>query len=84
LESESPKGLSVVIPAYNEEKGIQGVVDRIFRALEGLRLPFEIIVIDDGSKDRTVESLRERRVKVLRHETNRGYGAALKTGIQAS
>lgn len=84
MENESTKGLSVVIPAYNEEKGIQGVVDRILSALDETSLPFEIIVVDDGSKDRTVEALREKQVKVLQHETNRGYGAALKTGIQGS
>lgn len=78
------QGLTVVIPAYNEEKGIQGVVDRILAVMEGTSLPFEIIVVDDGSEDRTVESLREMPVRVHRHETNRGYGAALKTGIRAS
>jgi glycosyltransferase involved in cell wall biosynthesis len=76
--------LTVVIPAYNEEDGIQGVVDRILAAMEGTNLPFEIIVVDDGSKDRTAESLREKPIRVLQHETNRGYGAALKTGIRAS
>ncbi len=84
MKQESTKGLTVVIPAYNEEKGIQGVVDRILTAMEESNLPFEIIVVDDGSTDRTVESLREKPVKVLQHEANRGYGAALKTGIRAS
>jgi len=84
LKQEPTRGLTVVIPAYNEEKGIQGVVDRILAAMEGTNLPFEIIVVDDGSKDRTVDSLGEKPVQVLRHETNRGYGASLKTGIRAS
>ncbi len=84
MKQESTQGLTVVIPAYNEEKGIQGVVDRILAAMEGTNLPFEIIVVDDGSQDRTVESLWEKPVQVLQHETNRGYGAALKTGIRAS
>ena len=84
MKQESTQGLTVVIPAYNEEKGIQGVIDRILAAMEGANLPFEIIVVDDGSTDRTVESLREKPIQVLRHETNRGYGAALKTGIRAS
>ncbi len=84
MKQESTRGLTVVIPAYNEEKGIQGVLDRILAAMEGMNLPFEIIVVDDGSKDGTVESLREKPVRVLQHETNRGYGAALKTGIRAS
>lgn len=84
MKQESKQGLTVVIPAYNEEKGIRGVVDRILAAMEEANLPFEIIVVDDGSKDQTVESLREKPVRVLQHETNRGYGAALKTGILAS
>lgn len=84
MEQDSAKGLTVVIPAFNEEKGVQGVVDRILSVLEETGLPFEVIVVDDGSEDRTVESLREKPVKVLRHEFNRGYGASLKTGIQAS
>ncbi len=84
MEQESAKGLTVVIPAYNEEKGIQGVVDRISSVLEASGLPSEIIVVDDGSKDRTVDSLQDRPVKVLQHDHNRGYGASLKTGIQAS
>lgn len=84
MKQESTRGLTVVIPAYNEEKGIQGVVDSILAVMEGTNLPFEIIVVDDGSTDRTVESLREKPIQVLQHEVNRGYGAALKTGIRAS
>ena len=84
MKQEPTRGLTVVIPAYNEEKGIQGVADRVSTAMEGSSLPFEVIVVDDGSKDRTVECLRDKPVKVLQHETNRGYGAALKTGIRAS
>lgn len=84
MNPEPTKGLSVVIPAYNEEKGIEGVVDRTLAALKESGLPFEVIVVDDGSRDRTVDCLREKPVQVLRHETNRGYGAALKTGIHAS
>jgi glycosyltransferase involved in cell wall biosynthesis len=84
LKSDPAKGLTVVIPAYNEEKGIEGVVDRVSSALVASNLPYEIIVVDDGSKDGTVACLREKPVEVLRHEHNRGYGASLKTGIQAS
>ncbi len=84
MEQKSTRGLSVVIPAYNEEKGIQGVVDRLLEPLQKSKLPYEIIVVDDGSEDRTMEALRGKPVKVLQHEFNRGYGAALKTGIRAS
>ncbi len=84
MTHEPAKGLTVVIPAYNEEKGIRGVVDRILAALKETSVPHEIIVVDDGSRDHTVEALREMPVTVLRHEINRGYGAAIKTGVRAS
>ncbi len=74
----------MVIPAYNEEKGIGEVIDRVEKALGEAGIPFEIIVVDDGSRDRTSEIVEAKAVKVIHHETNRGYGAALKTGIRAS
>jgi glycosyltransferase involved in cell wall biosynthesis len=73
--------LSVVIPAYNEEGGIG-------RTLAGLReaLPTcEIIVVDDGSTDGTVEQAKiVPGVRLLKHNFNRGYGGALKTGMRAA
>ncbi len=84
MKKEPERGLTVVIPAYNEEKGIREVVDRILAALKDSSVPYEVIVVDDGSKDQTMEALREMPVRVLQHETNRGYGAALKTGVRAS
>jgi glycosyltransferase involved in cell wall biosynthesis len=78
--------LSVIIPAYNEEDGIADILDRVLSiqpALEaaGIAGP-EVIVVDDGSKDRTVEIVRQyANVRLIRHEKNRGYGGALKTGF---
>lgn len=72
--------VSLLIPAYNEEKGIGPVLEAVKR----LDLPGEIIVIDDGSTDRTGEVARASGLKVIRHDTNRGYGQALKTGILAA
>jgi glycosyltransferase involved in cell wall biosynthesis len=73
--------LSVVIPAYNEEGGIG-------RTLEGLReaLPTcEVIVVDDGSTDGTVEQAQTvAGVRLFKHRINRGYGGALKTGMKAA
>jgi glycosyltransferase involved in cell wall biosynthesis len=71
---------SVVIPAFNEEDGIEGVVRQI-QALPGA---IELIVVDDGSTDRTAERAAAAGARVLRHPRNRGYGASLKTGIHAS
>src|SRR5438045_7931939 len=81
------KSLSVVFPAFNEEANIQAVVEDAYRTLPALTPIFEIIVVNDGSKDRTgeicdrlVEEFPE--VRVVHHPRNRGYGAALKSGIK--
>jgi glycosyltransferase involved in cell wall biosynthesis len=80
--------LSVVIPAYNEEDGIAEIVERVLAvgpALEGIGVGLELIVVDDGSGDRTAEIVRGYDgVRLLRHDPNRGYGAALKTGFCAA
>ncbi|MEK6644161.1 MAG: glycosyltransferase family 2 protein [Planctomycetota bacterium] len=70
---------TLVIPAYNEARVIGAVLDELATA-PGCR---EIIVVDDGSTDGTVAEATRRGVRVLSHPYNRGYGAALKTGIQA-
>jgi len=78
--------LSIVIPAYNEEKGIAAILDRVLSVRPSLRAlgmaEPEVLVVDDGSRDRTSEIVRGyRNVRLVRHEKNRGYGAALKTGF---
>jgi glycosyltransferase involved in cell wall biosynthesis len=75
-------GLSVIIPAYNEESSISQSVSEILASLGRLDSPFEIIIIDDGSEDGTFEAARLTGEHTIRHPRNRGYGAALKTGIQ--
>jgi glycosyltransferase involved in cell wall biosynthesis len=77
-----PTGLSVVVPAYNEEAGIGPVLDGIRQTMEGTKLDYEILVVDDGSQDGTAAVAEEREVRIVRHHENRGYGAALKTGIR--
>jgi glycosyltransferase involved in cell wall biosynthesis len=74
--------LSAVIPAYNEEQALPGVLDSLQRVLDGLQRPYEIIVVDDGSEDGTAKLARSRGVTVVQHGRNRGYGAALKSGIR--
>jgi glycosyltransferase involved in cell wall biosynthesis len=77
------EGLTVVAPAYNEGRAIGSVLERLTDVLVGMHVPFEIIVVDDGSEDDTAEvAKRHRGTTVLRHRDNRGYGAALKTGIR--
>jgi glycosyltransferase involved in cell wall biosynthesis len=80
-------GVTLVVPAYNEEDGIEGVVRRL-SSLD-LGVPLELLVVEDGSTDRTRERLAELEaqvpcLRVLEHGYNRGYGAALKTGFQAA
>ncbi len=75
------KKISILIPAFNEESGIQKTLDQVSSVAASLPFPAEILVIDDGSTDRTVERISGPSVRVLRHRRNRGYGAALKTGL---
>lgn len=74
--------LSVVIPAYNEEGAVRHTVEDIRREMDPLGIPYEIIVIDDGSTDRTLEIARETGAIVDSNQVNTGYGASLKRGIR--
>ncbi len=72
---------TVVIPAYNEAEAIGAVLEEIVRC--GIPERYEVIVVDDGSTDGTAEVVaRFPQVRLVRHPTNRGYGAALKTGTR--
>ena len=51
--------LSIVIPVYNEEQGLAALFARLYPALDGLRIPYEIIFVNDGSRDRSAAILRE-------------------------
>jgi len=72
--------ISIIVPSFNEEKAIKGVLEKLVSA----NIPGEIIVVDDGSTDNTYEIASKFPVKVLHHDTNRGNGAAIKTGIRNS
>ena len=78
--------LSIVIPAYNEERAIGAVLERVRAVGPALQeagfTDWEVIVVDDGSRDRTAEiAAAYPEVRLIRHPVNRGYGAALKTGF---
>ncbi len=77
-------GISVIIPAFNEQQGIASVLPALLEALNASQHPFEVLVIDDGSTDDTAEIATRLGVKVLSHRTNKGYGASLKTGIRGA
>lgn len=82
--------LSIIVPAYNEEDKIAATLQAIIDAMHAQKEdPFEIIVVDDGSTDRTAQLAEESaqknaEIRVLRHKKNAGKGAAVRTGILAS
>jgi glycosyltransferase involved in cell wall biosynthesis len=75
---------SVVIPAFNEEHGVASVITEVRDRLHSSGVDAEIIVVDDGSTDATARAASEAGARVIQHRSNRGYGAALKTGIAAA
>ncbi len=81
--------LSVVIPAYNEEDGIADILERVLAVGPAVKATgiagFEVIVVDDGSKDRTADIVRGYPgVRLVQHKVNRNYGGALKTGFRVA
>src|SRR6202042_3640428 len=77
--------ISVVIPALNEEIAIGVTIAGVSEALTAAKLvPFEIVVVDDGSSDRTGKIAAAAGAKVVRHPHNVGYGRSLKNGIAAA
>ena len=75
--------VSIVIPAYNEEKGIRSTLTELKAVMAKQDMDYEIIVVDDGSADGTADAVRQReQVRLVQHHSNRGYGAAIKTGIR--
>lgn len=80
-------GISVVLPAYNEEENIKHTVESCIEYLEGDFPSYEVIVVNDGSSDNTknvVEKICSERnqVKLVNHEKNMGYGSALLSGFE--
>jgi len=71
-----------LIPAYNEENAIAGVVGGLKDVLKASGVEFELLVIDDASEDRTAEMARTAGARVLSHPANMGYGGSLRTGIE--
>ncbi|MBI2066227.1 glycosyltransferase family 2 protein [Candidatus Woesebacteria bacterium] len=81
--------LSVFFPTYNEETSIKNTVGAAKKVFLGIADRWEIIVVNDGSNDRTGEiagklSEKDKRIRVINHASNRGYGAALKSGFYNS
>jgi glycosyltransferase involved in cell wall biosynthesis len=82
-------GLSVVLPAHNEEATVAGVVEEVSTVVQQLGMDHEIILVNDGSTDRTGEIARDlaQRIpgfRLVEHHPGRGYGGALKAGFAAA
>lgn len=81
--------ISVFFPCYNDAKSIKKLVEQSFIILKNLTRIYEVIVIDDGSTDKSREVLKDlaktyKTLKLIIHEKNQGYGGALKSGFKAA
>lgn len=84
--NQSPATLSIVIPCYNEEDVVDELMRRLKASLSAIKIPFEVVLVDDGSKDRTWELLKQHRqtfseLKIIRLSRNRGHQIALTCGL---
>jgi glycosyltransferase involved in cell wall biosynthesis len=76
------EAVSVIVPAFNEEEGVSDVVKHIRQVLTKARIKHEVLVVDDGSKDRTAVRARQAGAQVISMGENRGYGASIKAGMR--
>ena len=79
--------LSLVFPAFNEAENLPALLESAISIGEGLGVDFEIVIVDDGSQDRSADLLvaaseRDARVRAVHHAANQGYGAALRSGLR--
>lgn len=82
----SKQSLSIILPVYNEEKGIKNLVTEIIANIKSYIDEFEIILVNDGSKDNTAEviknlALKYSHLRIINNDKNKGYGAAIRVGI---
>jgi len=89
VTQESSLSITVFFPCYNEQGNVTKVVQRAIEVLEGLGADYEILIIDDGSSDDTGRiadqiAASRKRVRVIHHPHNLGYGAALQSGFRAA
>jgi glycosyltransferase involved in cell wall biosynthesis len=82
--------LSVFFPAYNEEANLKNTLDKALPIIKEIADKWEVIIVNDGSKDKTeaiaskIAQKYPKNIKVITHDPNRGYGAALKSGLYAA
>lgn len=83
------KELSVFFPAYNEEANVEETVLKAKKVLPKVANKWEILIINDGSKDNTAKVINklaklDKRIRAIHHKVNKGYGGAFKTGLYTS
>lgn len=77
--------LSIVIPVYNEEECVKETIDLMKKVLSRSGISWEIIAVDDGSEDNSLQELQQfNDIKIVSHRKNKGYGSSLKTGMRLS
>lgn len=76
--------VSIVIPAYHEENAIVETIEQVRDVMGASAYDYELIIVDDGSEDKTGERARATGARVVTHTENRGYGASLKDGIRSA
>lgn len=83
------KSISVFFPAYNDEATVERMVSDAVCILDELTDDYEVVIVDDGSNDNTGDIIdelagRNKKIKVIHHDKNKGYGGALKSGFNNS
>jgi glycosyltransferase involved in cell wall biosynthesis len=87
--SEHPEAVSLFFPVYKDERTVRAVAQKALSLLSSLGGPYEVVIVDDGSPDRSGEiadelSREHPEIRVVHHPKNLGYGAAVRSGIAAS
>jgi polyisoprenyl-phosphate glycosyltransferase len=83
-DAKDDVAVSIVIPTYNEEEAIGAVIDDVRNAMNATQYAFEILVVDDCSRDGTVKIAQSKKVRIIQRKRNGGSGASRKTGIRAA
>jgi UDP-N-acetylglucosamine---dolichyl-phosphate N-acetylglucosaminyltransferase len=81
MKNKSGPRLALIIPAYNEETVLRGVINGLIETFDESSVPYEIVVVDDGSKDNTSTEASAAQAFVIRHILNTGSGGATATGL---